>query len=141
MRYEVYDLDVMIDTALAALERGGLPGYPVIDGRVIAVLATPEKGTSSDMAIGVSGLPPNYSTTEHTHRAEEIATIVRGSGTITIDDEPIPVRTGSIVVTPPHARHITTSSPDEPLVVFWTYSPAGSEGRWLEPDTENQKTT
>lgn len=130
--YEVRDLDAMIETALAALEHGSVPGFPLHDGRVVSVQTTPDDGTASDMAMGISALPPNYSTPEHTHRAEEIATVVRGTGTITIDDEVIPVRPGSIVITPPHARHVTTSSADGPLVVYWTYGPAGSEERWLK---------
>jgi len=134
--YEVRHLDTMAATALAALAEGGLPGYPLIDKRILSVQATPEKGTSSDLAMGVAALPPGYSIPEHTHRAEEIAVIVRGSGTITIDDEPIEVSPGSVVVTPPHARHVTASAADEEMVVFWVYGPAGSESRWLERDVD-----
>ena len=134
--YEVRDLDTMAAEALAALEEGGRPGFPVIDGRVLAVQATPERGTSSDLAMGVAALPPGFSTPEHTHRAEEIALVVRGSGLITIKDEPIEVRAGAVVVTPPHARHVTTAGSGEAMVVFWVYGPAGSEGRWLRRDEQ-----
>lgn len=134
--YEVRHLDAMAETALAALREGGRPGYPVIEGRVLSVQATPDRGTSSDLAMGVAALPPGYSIPEHTHRAEEIAVILRGNGFITIDDEPIEVQAGSVVVTPPHARHVTSSSPDGELVVFWVYGPAGSEARWLEGDVD-----
>lgn len=134
--YEVRDIEAMADEALAALDEGGRPGFPVIDGRVLAVQATPDRGTSSDMAMGVAALPPGFSTPEHTHRAEEIATIVRGNGTITIDGEAIAVHTGSVVVTPPHALHVTTAAADEPMVVFWVYGPAGSEDRWLQRDVQ-----
>ena len=132
--YEVRHLETMADTALQALSEGGLPGYPVIDGRVLAVQATPDRGTSSDLAMGVAALPPGYSVPEHTHRAEEIAVILRGSGTSKIDDETIAVSAGSVVVTPPHARHVTTASAAGEMVVFWVYGPAGSEARWLEAD-------
>ncbi len=84
---------------------------------------------SEDMAWGVSALPRSYSTPEYTHRAEEFALIMRGEGTMTIDDVEIDVEPGSVVATPPHARHVTRSGPVEPLVVFWVYGPAGSESR------------
>ncbi len=135
-RYEVRDLSVMAEEALAALEEGGRPGFPLIEGRVLAVQVTPEHGTSSDIAMGVAALPPGFSTPDHTHRAEEIATVLRGSGAITIDGTTIEVAPGSVVVTPPHAHHVTTAGPDGPLVVYWVYAPTGSERRWLEGKRE-----
>jgi quercetin dioxygenase-like cupin family protein len=134
--YEVRNLDTMAEEALAALEEGGRPGFPVIDGRVLAVQVTPDRETSSDMAMGVAALPPGFSTPEHTHRAEEIATILRGRGVITIDGQTIDVVPGSVVVTPPHALHVTTAASDEPMVVYWVYGPAGSEERWLKRDLD-----
>ena len=132
-KYQVRDLSVLADEALAALEEGGRPGFPLIEGRVLAVQVTPERGTSSDIAMGVAALPKGFSTPDHKHRAEEIATVLKGSGSITIDGTTIEVTPGSVVVTPPHAHHVTTAGPDGPMVVFWMYAPAGSEQRWLAP--------
>lgn len=130
--FVVEDLQALADGALAVLESGvGNDQYPLIEGRVLAVQASPELGSSEDMAWGISALPRGYSVPEHTHRAEEFAMIVRGSGTITIDDQEIPVSEGSVVVTPPHRRHLTTAGQSGPMVVYWVYGPAGSEGRWL----------
>ena len=134
--YQVRDLSVLADEALAALEEGGRPGFPLIEGRVLAVQVTPDRGTSSDIAMGVAALPSGFSTPDHTHRAEEIATVLRGSGCITIEDTTIEVAPGSLVVTPPHAHHVTTAGPDGPMVVFWMYAPAGSEQRWLAQDQD-----
>lgn len=78
--YEVRDLSYLADEALAALEEGGRPGFPVIEGRVLSVQVTPQRGTSSGIAMGVAALPEGFSTPDHTHRAEEIATVLRGSG-------------------------------------------------------------
>ena len=135
-KYQVRDLSALADEALAALEEGGRPGFPLIEGRVLAVQVTPERGTSSDIAMGVAALPEGFSTPDHTHRAEEIATVLRGSGSITIDGTTIDVTQGSVVVTPPYANHVTTAGPDGPLVVFWMYAPAGSEQRWLAQESE-----
>jgi quercetin dioxygenase-like cupin family protein len=84
------------------------------------------------MAMGISALPAAYSTPEHSHRAEEFALVLRGSGSITISGTPIPVGPGSLVVTPPNAPHVTTADGSGPMVIYWVYGPAGSEKRWLD---------
>jgi quercetin dioxygenase-like cupin family protein len=129
----VRNVDDMVDEALAALDAGGTEKHPLIDGRIVAVFATPDDSTSAKMAMGVSVLPPDYSTPSHHHPAEEFAMIIMGTGSITIDGELIPVGPGDLVVTPPDSVHVTTSDADSQLVVYWSYGPAGSEQRWLEP--------
>lgn len=130
--YLVRNLHALADEALAVLEAGvGTDDFPLIDKRVLAVQASPDLDTSHDMAWGIAALPAGYSVPMHTHRAEEFAMILRGSGSITIDGELIPVSEGSVVVTPPHLEHQTTAGSHGPMVVYWVYGPAGSEGRWL----------
>ena len=97
----VRNIDAMVHEAVAALDAGGTTRFPLIDGRIVAVFATPDDSTSARMAMGISVLPPGYSTPAHHHAAEEFAMIVRGTGSITIDDEVIPVAPGDLVVTPP----------------------------------------
>jgi mannose-6-phosphate isomerase-like protein (cupin superfamily) len=126
------NLDSVIDAALAALAEGGTEDFPLTDGRVVKVLASPSFGTSTHMAAGISVLPPDYATPKHDHEAEEIALVMRGSGSIVVAESEIPVQQGSIVVAPPNAPHITKSDANGPLVVYWTYGPAGSESRWLK---------
>jgi quercetin dioxygenase-like cupin family protein len=128
----VRNVDDMVDEAVAALDAGGTTRFPLIDGRIVAVYATPDDSTSARMAMGISVLPPGYSTPAHQHPAEEFAMIIRGTGSITIDDEMIPVAPGDLVVTPPDSVHVTTSLGDDQLVIYWSYGPAGSEQRWLE---------
>ncbi len=127
----VRNIDDMVDEAVAALDAGGTNRFPLIEGRIVAVFATPDDSTSARMAMGISVLPPAYSTPAHRHQAEEFAMIIRGTGSITIDDEVIPVSPGDLVVTPPDAMHVTTSGADAQLVIYWSYGPAGSEQRWL----------
>jgi len=117
---------------LRALAAGGLDGAPLVDGRVLSVRATPVNGTSSSMAIGLAVLPAGYTAPPHSHEAEELATVLSGEGTITIDGAEFPVRPGSVVLTPSGSVHITAAGPRTPLVVWWTYAPAGSEQRWLD---------
>lgn len=132
-KYVTRDIEELADGALEVLDSGvGTPQFPLIDGRVLAVQASPDLQNSDDMAWGIAALPAGYTVPEHTHRAEEFAMIVRGRGTISIEDEDVAVSPGTVLVTPPHLRHRTTAGPDGPLVVYWVYGPAGSEGRWLE---------
>ncbi len=128
----VRNVDDMVDEAVAALDAGGTTRFPLIDGRIVAVYATPDDSTSARMAMGISVLPPGYSTPAHQHPAEEFAMIIRGTGSITIEDEVIPVAPGDLVVTPPDSVHVTTSGAEDQLVVYWSYGPAGSEQRWLQ---------
>lgn len=132
-KYVTRNLRALTKGALAVLDSGeGTEEFPLIDGRVLAVQASPATHNSEDMAWGVAALPAGFSTPDHTHRAEEFAMIVQGSGSIMIEDEEIPVEEGSVVVTPPHLVHRTTAGPSGPMVVYWVYGPAGSEARWLE---------
>ena len=124
-------LDGVIDAALAALDAGGTEEFPLKEGRVVKVLASPSFGTSAFMAMGLAVLPPDYTTPPHEHDAEEIALVLRGSGSITVSGVATPVREGSVVIAPPGAPHTTHSDAQGPLVVYWTYGPAGSESRWL----------
>ena len=132
-RYVVKDLHALADAALAVLDSGeSTEEFPIIDGRVLAVQASPQLDNSEDMAWGIAALPAGFSTPPHHHRAEEFAMVLRGSGTITIDGEPLAVHEGSIVVTPPDVEHVTSAGPERTMVVYWVYGPAGSESRWLE---------
>lgn len=128
----VRNIDDMVAEAVDALDAGGTDKFPLIEGRIVAVFATPDDSTSARMAMGISVLPPDYSTPAHQHPAEEFAMVIRGTGSITIDDEVIPVAPGDLVVTPPDSVHVTTSAPEDLLVIYWSYGPAGSERRWLE---------
>ncbi|NJC72921.1 cupin domain-containing protein [Planosporangium thailandense] len=128
----VWHHEEIIGHGIRALAEGGVDGAPLIDGRVLSVRATPVNGTSTSMAIGLSVLPPGGATPPHSHDAEELATVLRGEGTITIDGADFPVRPGSVVLTPSRSTHVTSAGPHEPLVVWWTYAPAGSEQRWLD---------
>jgi gentisate 1,2-dioxygenase len=120
---------------LAGLEEGESGDARNIDGRALAVKASPIKGNSEYIVTGMAALPPGYSTRGHSHAAEEVAVVLRGSGRVDIDGVGHPVSAGTVLVTPADLVHVTHSDPgDEPLIVLWFYSPPGSEARWVEPD-------
>ena len=122
----------------SAARRGAEP--PIgrwIAGRIVAVLASPELGNATDLALGVSVLNPGTSTPHHSHRSEEIAIIIAGSGTIELGDESVPVKQGDIIRTAPNVTHQTRADDGESqLEVLWLYAPAGSEDRWLSSAPE-----
>jgi quercetin dioxygenase-like cupin family protein len=107
-----------------------------VHGRVIGVLASPELGSATHLAVGVAALPAGFSTAEHSHEAEEVALILSGRGRITIDGREHRVEPGSAVLTPARSVHVTSADDDGPLLVLWVYAPSGSEHRWLSPEDE-----
>lgn len=130
----VWSHQELVAQGLSALAAGGLPGAPLIDGRILGVRATPADGSAGRMAMGLSVLPAGYATPSHHHEAEEVATVLSGRGSIVIDGTDYPVAAGSVVLTPAMSEHVTIASDDGPLVVWWVYAPAGSEQRWLAQD-------
>ncbi|HYM84404.1 MAG TPA: cupin domain-containing protein [Candidatus Dormibacteraeota bacterium] len=129
-----WDLAALQTQALAALRAGGQDDAKLIDGRILAVKASPMLGNSSQIVVGTACLPPGFATRAHSHEAEEVSMILAGSGRIEIDGVAHPVSAGTIVLTPANAVHVTHSEGSEPLVVLWFYAPPGSEARWVEPD-------
>ncbi len=130
-----WTMDELIAEGLAALERGEAGDGKLIDGRALAVKASPIKQNSEHIVIGTATLPPGFSTRAHSHSAEEVAVVLRGSGSVDIEGIGHRVGPGSILLTPANLVHVTHSDPGlEPLVVLWFYAPPGAEARWVEPD-------
>jgi len=127
----IFNLEEMKIEMLEALERGSHPNGRLLNGRIVVVLATPDNGTSRDIAIGLSAIPAGLSTEEHSHPAEEIATVLSGNAIIYMDDVPYDVKPGSVIYTPSMVRHRTQVTDDEIYLSWWMYAPAGSESRWL----------
>lgn len=105
-----------------------------VNGRIVAVLGSPELANTEELAIGMSVLNPGVATPQHEHRAEEIAVILAGFGEIVLGTEVIAVSRGDVVRTSPHLPHQTRAAADSQLQVLWIYAPAGSEGRWLQQE-------
>jgi gentisate 1,2-dioxygenase len=130
-----WSLEALIAEALAGLEQGEVGDAKRIDGRALAVKASPMKGNSEHIVTGMAALPPGFTTRAHSHAAEEVAIFLRGSGRVEIDGVPHHVEAGTLLVTPSDLVHVTHSDPGgEPLVVLWFYAPPGSEARWVEPE-------
>ncbi len=121
--------------ALAALAEGESGDAKRIDGRALAVKASPMKGNSEHIVTGMAALPPGFSTRAHSHSAEEVLVVLQGGGTVEIDGVAHPITQGTVLVTPSDLVHVThNGSETDPLVVLWFYAPPGSEARWVEPE-------
>ncbi|MHB8397400.1 MAG: cupin domain-containing protein [Candidatus Limnocylindrales bacterium] len=129
----LWSLEDLRREMLDALEQGGHPQGRLVEGRIVAVLATPAAGSATELAFGFSAIPSGKRTEPHSHAAEEIAFVLSGSGTVQINDESFDVNGGSVLLTPSWSVHQTTVTGREPMLSLWVYAPAGSEGRWLPP--------
>jgi quercetin dioxygenase-like cupin family protein len=130
-----WTIDGLIAEGLAALAEGVSGDAQRIDGRALAVKASPIRDNSRHIVMGTATLPPGFSTRAHSHTAEEVAIVLRGSGRVEIDGAIHPVSVGSVLLTPSDRGHGTHSDPgSEPLVILWFYAPPGSEARWVEPE-------
>jgi quercetin dioxygenase-like cupin family protein len=89
-------------------------------------------------AMGVRAMPADYPAPIHSHRAEEFALVLWGKGKITVEGTESVVGSGSLVVTPPNAPHVTTIGPGEPVTIDRVHGPADSETRW-QPSTVQEK--
>lgn len=134
--YKLGNLRELLAAVASADETQPPPVGRRINGRVVAVLASPELGNATHLAAGVSILGPGVSTPTHSHLAEEVAVIVSGSGRIVVGGTTVAVREGDIVVAPSGTPHRTEADADHALHVLWCYSPAGSEARWLAHNPE-----
>jgi quercetin dioxygenase-like cupin family protein len=131
-----WSLEELQAAALAALEAGGIGDARLVDGRILAVHASPARENAAHFAVGTAALPPGFATRPHSHEAEELGIFLSGSGSVEIAGVEYPVAAGSVLLTPSNAPHITRSDPGAPLVVLWFYAPPGSEVRWLDTDAD-----
>ena len=66
-----WQLDELAGEILEALRSGGSGDGKVIDGRALAVKASPMRENSTKITVGTAALPPGFSTRPHSHDAEE----------------------------------------------------------------------
>ena len=127
-----WTFDELVAEVLAGLADGESGDAKRIDGRALAVKASPMKGNSEHIVTGMAAVPPNFSTPAHSHSAEEIAVVLQGDGHVDIDGVAHPLNKGTILVTPADLVHVTHNDSDtETLVVLWFYAPPGAEARWV----------
>jgi hypothetical protein len=87
----LWSLDDLQAEALRVLDGGPQGDAKLIDGRVLAVKASPATGTSTHLVVGTAALPPSFETLRQSHEADEIAIFVSGRGAVEIDGVRHPV--------------------------------------------------
>ena len=71
----------------------------------------------------VASVRPSEATTAHSHDEEEAFLVLRGHGTITIDDVSEKVSAGDLIYLPRHSHHSMRNDSDDDrlefLTIFW----------------------
>jgi mannose-6-phosphate isomerase-like protein (cupin superfamily) len=110
--------------------RGGQTSY--------LLLANGQFG-SRELAVTWVECPPRSEQPVHAHDGnEQVYVIVRGSGTMTVDDEAREVHAGTLVFVPPRTGHSIRNDGHEPLVYISATAPPFERPElgdvfWFEP--------
>jgi mannose-6-phosphate isomerase-like protein (cupin superfamily) len=108
---------------VARLEQ--LESFTTLDGSSIRELAGPAWTAARQQSLAEATVPAAGATAEHYHvEAEEIYTIVSGSGRLRLGDEEAAVGPGDTVVIPPGTPHKLFNDGSEPLVLLCCCAPA-----------------
>lgn len=85
------------------------------------------------LAVGMTILPPGKSSSFHSHETEsETWIVVSGKGEVRVGEEREPVGPESVVFLPRSIKHQIINTGQEPLRMFWVYTPPGAEQAVLE---------
>ncbi len=111
---------------------------PVLDSRHDArkriYLVTPKlfgtKAVKGEMII----YPPGTAAANHHHEgADHFMYVLRGRGTVYMNEQPFPVREGDVIYYPEFERHYLAADPNEELVFAEFFAPAEHTTVWVNP--------
>jgi mannose-6-phosphate isomerase-like protein (cupin superfamily) len=68
----------------------------------------------------------------HDHEQEEVYLVVRGTGEACVGEERAVVTTGQALYVPPRTYHQLTNVGSEPMIMLYTYAPAGEVAHWRQ---------
>ena len=97
--------------------------------RELKVLLSPSLQVEVEgLAVGMTILPPGKSSSFHSHDIEcETWIIVSGEGEVRVGEESELVGPESVVFLPRNIKHQIINTGQEPLRMFWIYTPPGGE--------------
>ncbi len=97
--------------------------------RELKVLLSPSlQADVEGLAVGMTILSPGKSSSFHSHDVEcETWIIVSGKGEVRVGEERELVGPESVVFLPRNINHQIINTGQEPLRMFWIYTPAGGE--------------
>jgi mannose-6-phosphate isomerase-like protein (cupin superfamily) len=99
-------------------------------GRVVRPFVGGDAGAQL-LSAGVVTFPARSDSIPHTHgREEEVLYVLAGRGALVCDGRPLPLEPGSFVFVPPGVEHFVRVESDEPLRLFYAFSPPVVIGSW-----------
>ncbi|MFQ5856138.1 MAG: cupin domain-containing protein [Anaerolineae bacterium] len=102
--------------------------------RELKVLISPslQEGVEG-LAVGMTILPPGKASSFHSHDVEcETWIVTSGEGEVRVGDERKRVGPESVIFLPRNIKHQVINTGEEPLRMFWIYTPPGGEKSILE---------
>lgn len=99
--------------------------YLTKDGSLIRELMHPTLHGNRNQSLAEATVAPGASTRLHKHRrSEELYHVTRGSGLMTLNGRPIPLRAGDTLSIPAGTPHCIRNTGNEPLVILCCCAPA-----------------
>jgi quercetin dioxygenase-like cupin family protein len=99
-------------------------------GRVVRPFVTPADG-AEHLVAGIVTFPPVGDSDPHAHAVEEeVLYVVSGCGALVCDGEAHQLEPGSFVFVPPGVEHFVRNDGDQPLTLFYAFSPTVVIGTW-----------
>lgn len=107
---------------------------PAPHERELKVLLSPSlQDDVEGLAVGMTILPPGQASSFHSHDVEiETWIVVSGEGEVRVGDEREFVGPESVIYLPRKVKHQIINTGQEPLRMFWIYTPPGGEKSILE---------
>jgi len=104
--------------------------------REVRVLLSPQlqpELAATGTVVGYTEVGVGQSGSRHAHAdSAEVWMFFAGKGTAFVGSEQMEVGPGQVVYTPPGVEHQFVNTGDEPVKLFWTFSPPGPERRVID---------
>ncbi len=104
--------------------------------REVRVLLSPylqPEAAATGTVVGYTEVAVGQSGSRHAHPdSAEVWMFFAGRGIAFVGDEQMEVRPGHVVYTPPGVAHQFINTGDEPVKLYWTFTPPGPEKNVLE---------
>jgi quercetin dioxygenase-like cupin family protein len=95
-------------------------------GGDLIIKVDPSRG-SDNLSLGTQQVPPGAGIPRHRHAyMDEFIYVLEGSGTVTLNDERLPIEKGGTIFIPKGSWH-AFENPDSELLLLWAVTPTGHE--------------
>lgn len=99
-------------------------------GRVVRPFVGADAGAEL-LSAGVVTFPPRSDSIPHRHeREEEVLYVLAGRGALVCDGKPVALEPGTFVFVPPGVEHFVRVGGDDPMRLFYAFSPPVVIGSW-----------